>query len=69
MRTNIEINDDLMAEAMEVFGVKTKREAVERALYDAVRIRRQLRALEELRGSGWYGDEAEVRGARYFVAT
>ena len=29
MRTNIFIDDDLMAEAMEALGAKTKREAVE----------------------------------------
>ncbi|MGF1476362.1 MAG: type II toxin-antitoxin system VapB family antitoxin [Geminicoccaceae bacterium] len=32
MRTNIVIDDDLMAEAMRVSGLKTKRETVEAAL-------------------------------------
>ena len=32
MRTNIEINDDLMAAAMAAGGFKTKREAVEEGL-------------------------------------
>ena len=32
MRTNIEINDGLLKEAMEILGSKTKRAAVEEAL-------------------------------------
>jgi len=67
MRTNIEIDDTLMAEAMAALGVKTKREAVQKALQDAVRVKRQLQALQELRGIGWDGDEQEIRGNRYTV--
>ncbi len=61
MRTNIEIDDALMAEAMTMLGAKTKREAVETALRDAVRIKRQLRAIEGLRGIGWEGDLDAMR--------
>lgn len=67
MRTNIEIDDGLMREAMEVLGTGTKRETVAKALQEAVRIKRQLQALESLRGIGWDGDEEEVRGNRYTV--
>jgi Arc/MetJ family transcription regulator len=49
MRTNIEIDDKLMAEAMQAANVKTKKEAVVIALQDMVRRRRQLGILE-LRG-------------------
>lgn len=68
MRTNIEIDDQLMAEAMEVLGAKTKRETVERALAEAVRIKRQLRALQELRGIGWEGDLDDMRTSKYIPA-
>ncbi|WP_028965593.1 type II toxin-antitoxin system VapB family antitoxin [Sphingomonas phyllosphaerae] len=68
MRTNIEIDDALMAEAIETLGVKTKREAVTRALEEVVRIKRQLRALDELRGSGWEGDLDEMRTSKYIPA-
>jgi Arc/MetJ family transcription regulator len=68
MRTNIDIDDALMAEAMETLGVKTKREAVTRALEEVVRIKRQLRALDELRGSGWEGDLDEMRASKYIPA-
>lgn len=58
MRTNIVIDDDLMDEAMAAAGVSTKRETVETALKEFVRIHRQKEALERLRGScpDWDGD-------------
>ncbi|GAA0667245.1 Arc/MetJ family transcription regulator [Sphingomonas insulae] len=68
MRTNIEIDDALMAEVMETFGVKTKREAVERAMREAVRIKRQLQALDGLRGIGWDGDLDDMRTSKYIPA-
>ncbi|MFK3888176.1 type II toxin-antitoxin system VapB family antitoxin [Sphingomonas sp. NPDC079357] len=68
MRTNIDIDDALMAEAIEALGVKTKREAVTKALEEVVRIKRQLRALEELRGSGWEGDLDDMRTSKYIPA-
>ena len=61
MRTNIEIDDALMAEAMEALGVTTKREAVDKALRQIVRTTRQLKALDALRGSGWDGDLDAMR--------
>jgi Arc/MetJ family transcription regulator len=61
MRTNIEIDDALMAEAMTATGAKTKREAVETALRQVVRAERQLRAIQGLRGTGWEGDLDEMR--------
>ena len=61
MRTNIEIDDALMAEAMTAAGVTTKREAVDTALRRMVRYARQRKALDDLRGIGWYGDLDEMR--------
>ncbi len=61
MRTNIEIDDDLMAEALTATGAKTKREAVETALRQVVRAERQLRALQGLKGLGWEGDLDDMR--------
>jgi Arc/MetJ family transcription regulator len=68
MRTNIEIDETLMAEAMEALGVRTKREAVEAALRAAVRVKRQLRAWDELRGTGWEGDLDDMRTSKYVPA-
>ncbi|WP_242097220.1 MULTISPECIES: type II toxin-antitoxin system VapB family antitoxin [unclassified Sphingomonas] len=61
MRTNIEIDDALMADAMKATGAKTKREAVEQALRWMVTIKRQREAIEQLRGLGWEGDLDEMR--------
>jgi Arc/MetJ family transcription regulator len=53
VRTNIEIDNALMAEAMEALGVTTKREAVDKALRDAVRIKHQLRAWTRCAAAVW----------------
>ena len=64
MRTNIEINDDLMREVLRLTGVKTKREAVELALRELVARHRQLGVLK-LRGRvDWTGDLEASRAAR-----
>lgn len=64
MRTNIEIDDALMAKAMTALGAKSKREAVETALRWMVRIEMQKEAIKALRGSGWEGDLDEMRTDR-----
>jgi Arc/MetJ family transcription regulator len=46
MRTNIDIDDKLMAEAMKYTKAKTKKEAVELALEDLVIRHKQLGILE-----------------------
>ncbi|MDH7800308.1 MULTISPECIES: type II toxin-antitoxin system VapB family antitoxin [unclassified Rhizobium] len=61
MRVTIDLDDDLMAEAMEITGLSTAEATVERALRELVRIYRQRRALEELRGIGWEGNLDEIR--------
>jgi Arc/MetJ family transcription regulator len=61
MRTNIEIDDELLASAMKATGLTTKRATVEQGLRLLVRLRRQKQALEELRGLGWEGDLDEMR--------
>lgn len=49
MRTNIDIDDDLMAEALRHSGAPTKRAAVEEALRLLIQTRRQG-GLRKLRG-------------------
>ena len=61
MRTNIVIDDDLMAQAMSATGSTTKREAVELALRTLLRLRRQGE-LRQLRGRlDWDGDLEAMR--------
>jgi Arc/MetJ family transcription regulator len=56
MRTNIVIDDTLMAETLKATGLKTKREAVELGLQTLLRLRRQ-QAIRQLRGKlAWEGD-------------
>lgn len=61
MRTNIEIDDELLSQAMKVAGLSTKRATVEEGLRLLVRVREQAKALAELDGLGWDGDLDEMR--------
>jgi len=63
MRTNIEIDDQLMRKAMRVSGARTKRAAVEAALRLLIQTQAQTR-IRRLRGKiKWEGDlEVSRRG-------
>jgi Arc/MetJ family transcription regulator len=64
MRTNIEIDDRLMREAMRASGAQTKRAVVEEALRLLVQTRGQA-AIRRLRGKvAWAGDLNSSRLAR-----
>jgi len=56
VRTNIEIDDALIAEAIRASGVKTKKAAVEEGLRLLVLLAAQRRAVEDMTGIGWIGD-------------
>ena len=61
MRTNIVIDDKLMAEALRVTGVRTKREAVELGLKTLLQSKRQA-DVKRLRGKvAWQGDLEAMR--------
>lgn len=65
MRTNIEIDDELLARAMAVAGFSTKRATVqEEGLRLLVCVREQTKALADLSGLGWEGDLDEMRQGR-----
>jgi Arc/MetJ family transcription regulator len=56
MRTNIDIDDDLMRQAMRACGAATKRATVEQGLRMLIAVRGQ-RAIRHLRGKvKWTGD-------------
>lgn len=59
MRTNIEINDELMDDVMRLGGFKTKREAVHAALTMLRDVKRQASILE-LEGTGWGWDDEQA---------
>ena len=61
MRTNIEIDDKLMKDALRATGAKTKKEAVELGLRTLLDLRSQEKA-RELRGRiTWEGDLNAMR--------
>ncbi|HEY1743304.1 MAG TPA: type II toxin-antitoxin system VapB family antitoxin [Granulicella sp.] len=64
MRTNIEIDDQLMAEALRSSGEPTKRAAVEAALRLLIQTKAQA-GIRKLRGKiQWEGNLAELRRSR-----
>lgn len=64
MRTNIEIDDALMAEAQKVSGRATKKQTVEQALRLMVRLKRQQEVAAAFGKYRWRGDLARSRSGR-----
>lgn len=60
-RTNIDIDDGLIAEVMRRFHLKTKREAVDFALRRAAGSTATSEGLLGLEGIGWDGDLSDIR--------
>lgn len=58
MRTNIVIDDKLMADAIKATGAKTKREVVELGLAALVKLKRQER-IRQFRGELKWRDDLE----------
>lgn len=67
MRTNIEIDDALLRQVMRATGARTKREAVDAALQQMVRLKQQ-EALMQLWGIGWEGDLDDMRTSKHAPA-
>ncbi|WP_454849061.1 type II toxin-antitoxin system VapB family antitoxin [Rhizobium binxianense] len=61
MRTNIDIDDALIEEAMAVTGLSTKKATVEEALRELVLRYRRKNAIANLAGIGWEGDLDQMR--------
>jgi len=61
MRTNIEIDDTLMSDALAMTGARTKKEAVELGLKALIRLKKQER-IKRFKGKlRWEGDLEEMR--------
>ena len=61
MRTNVIINDELMASALKVSGLKTKKTAIEEGLKLLVQVQSQ-KAIKNFRGKlKWSGNLDEMR--------
>jgi Arc/MetJ family transcription regulator len=64
MRTNIDIDDALMAEAQKLSGLGTKKQTVEEALRLMIRLRRQREVDAAFGKYRWRGDLAKSRQGR-----
>ncbi|MGP8253436.1 MAG: type II toxin-antitoxin system VapB family antitoxin [Terracidiphilus sp.] len=65
MRTNIDIDDKLMKQAMKATGATTKKGAVEAALLRVVQLKKQ-EGIKKLRGKvRWEGDLNAMRESRF----
>jgi Arc/MetJ family transcription regulator len=62
-RTNIDIDDHLIAIAMKMHGLTTKREAVDYALRSLVGTPMTREEMLAMQGRGWDGDLDEMRSA------
>lgn len=60
-RTNIDIDDALVDEAMRRYDLRTKREAVDFALRRLVGVPLTKEFLRDIRGIGWGGDLDAMR--------
>ena len=63
-RTSIEIDDDLVTEAMQRYGLRSKRAAVDPALRRLVGDVMSLDEALAMEGAGWHGDLGEWRRDR-----
>lgn len=63
MRTNIEIDDKLMADVLEATGLNTKKDAVELGLKTLIKLKKQ-EEIKKFRGKlTWEGDLDDMRTA------
>jgi Arc/MetJ family transcription regulator len=60
-RTNIEIDEELITRAMQRYGFRTKREAVDYALRRLVGTPMTREEALAMRGTGWEGDLDQMR--------
>jgi Arc/MetJ family transcription regulator len=61
MRTNIEIDDDLMKDAMKWTGLKSKKEIVNKAIRELIKMQKR-QAMKSLQGKvEWIGDLDKMR--------
>jgi len=60
VRTNVVLDEDLVRRVMDMFGLKSKRAAIDYALRRVAGVG-DRRLIMELRGTGWIGDLDEMR--------
>jgi Arc/MetJ family transcription regulator len=63
VRTNVVIDDGLVRKVMDLYGLRTKREAIDFALRYTARTEERRTKTMALHGRGWEGDLDEIRGS------
>lgn len=63
-RTNIDLDERLVTEAMSRYGLRSKREAVDLALRRLIGEPMPIEEALALEGSGWEGDLEQMRSSR-----
>jgi Arc/MetJ family transcription regulator len=64
MRTNSDIDDKLIADALKATGLTTKKELIEHALQTLIGLKKQ-QAIKNFRGQlKWSGDLDDIRSAK-----
>lgn len=61
-RTNIELDDEILERAMQLYGTRTKKETVDLALRRLVGAGMSREQALSLEGTGWDGDVDAFRG-------
>jgi Arc/MetJ family transcription regulator len=67
VRTNIDLDDELIAQAMTAAGLPTKKATVEAGLRALIERKEQKMAFAALEGLGWEGDLDAMREGREFA--
>ncbi len=61
VRTNVVIDEGLLRRVMDLYQLKTKREAIHFALRHMANVEERKKKTQALRGTGWEGDLDEMR--------
>lgn len=64
VRTNVVVDDELVRKVMELYGLKSKRAAIDFALRRTAGEVDPWKGMLELRGIGWEGDLDEMRDSK-----
>lgn len=65
MRTNIDLDDKLIEEAMSFGKIKTKKKLIEEALISYIKLQKRLALIESFSNIEWEGDLMQMRESSY----
>lgn len=65
VRTNVVLDEELVRRAMDLYGLRTRREAIDFALRRLAGADDPWAGMAALEGSGWDGDLDEMRRTRF----